>query len=100
MIAAKMVIDVRAHTVTLCDQKLRLPPRTFELLAFLHSRAGEVVPVNTLMTEVWGQDFTGEPQALYVHIRWLREKLEADPNHPRRILTVHGAGYKLVPQES
>jgi DNA-binding response OmpR family regulator len=100
LIAAQMVIDVRAHTVTLCDQKLRLPPRTFELLAFLLSRAGEVVPVNTLMTEVWGQDFTGEPQALYVHIRWLREKLASVEGHSVRILTVHRVGYKLVAEEA
>ena len=36
---------------------------------------------------------------IYVHIRWLREKLEQDPNHPRRVITVHSAGYKLVPVE-
>jgi len=38
----------------------------------------------------------GESQVVYVHIRWLREKLEADPKHPQRIMTVRGVGYKLV----
>ena len=46
----------------------------------------------------WGAEFTGQPQVVYVHIRWLREKIEADPQHPKRILTVRGVGYKLEPQ--
>ena len=49
------------------------------------------------MARVWGAEYTGEPQVVYVHIRWLCEKLEDDPRHHRRILTVRGVGYKLVP---
>jgi DNA-binding response OmpR family regulator len=41
----------------------------------------------------------GESQVVYVHIRWLREKIEADPKHPQRIVTVRGVGYKLRPQQ-
>jgi DNA-binding response OmpR family regulator len=40
----------------------------------------------------------GESQVVYVHIRWLREKIEADPKHPERIVTTRGVGYKLQPQ--
>ena len=40
----------------------------------------------------------GQPQVIYVHIRWLRQKLEDDPDQPKRILTVRGVGYKLIPQ--
>ena len=76
-----------------------MPPREFQLLSFLLSCAGEVVPVGTLLTQVWGQDFTGEPQALYVHIRWLREKLASVPGHSIRIQTVHRVGYKLVMED-
>jgi DNA-binding response OmpR family regulator len=47
---------------------------------------------------VWGAEYAGEPQVIYVHIRWLREKLEQDPNHPCRIVSVRGIGYKLEPQ--
>ncbi len=70
------------------------------MLYALAQRPGEVVSVDDLLAQVWGAEYAGEPQVVYVHIRWLREKLEADPNRPRRILTVHGAGYKLVPQEA
>ncbi|HUV91590.1 MAG TPA: helix-turn-helix domain-containing protein [Anaerolineales bacterium] len=46
---------------------------------------------------MWGAEFIGEPQVVYVHIRWLREKIEADPDDPKRIINVRGVGYKLVP---
>jgi DNA-binding response OmpR family regulator len=52
--------------------------------------------VNELLEQVWGAEYIGEPQVVYVHIRWLREKLEEDPSHPQRILTIHGVGYKLA----
>jgi DNA-binding response OmpR family regulator len=47
---------------------------------------------------VWGAEFIGQPQVVYVHIRWLRQKIEDDPGHPRRILTVRWVGYRLVTQ--
>ena len=46
-----------------------------------------------------GAEYVGEPQVVYVHIRWLREKIEADPKHPQRIVTMRGVGYKLEPDE-
>jgi DNA-binding response OmpR family regulator len=45
---------------------------------------------------VWGEAWFGDPRTLDVHIRWLREKLEADPGAPRLLLTVRGVGYRLV----
>jgi DNA-binding response OmpR family regulator len=47
------------------------------------------------LARVWGAEYVGEPQVVYVHIRWLREKLEADPKHPKRIVTIRGVGYKM-----
>ena len=55
----------------------------------------KVVSVDELLAQVWGAEFRGEPQVVYVHIRWLRKKIETDPSHPQRIVTVHGVGYKL-----
>jgi DNA-binding response OmpR family regulator len=52
--------------------------------------------VDELLASVWGAEFVGQPQVVYVHIRWLREKLEKAPDHPKRIITVRGVGYKLV----
>jgi DNA-binding response OmpR family regulator len=90
-----LVIDASAHTVSLAGQAVDLAPREFALLHALALQAGQVISVDDLLAQVWGAEYAGEPQVVYVHIRWLREKLEADPQHPQRIVTVRGVGYKL-----
>jgi DNA-binding response OmpR family regulator len=90
-----LVIDASAHTVSLDGQAVDLAPREFALLHALALQAGQVISVDDLLAQVWGAEYVGEPQVVYVHIRWLREKLEADPQHPQRIVTVRGVGYKL-----
>jgi DNA-binding response OmpR family regulator len=90
-----LTIDAQAHTATLEGKPLDLPPREFDLLHVLALEAGHVVSTDDLLARVWGAEYSGEPQVVYVHIRWLREKLEDDPNQPRRIITMRGVGYKL-----
>jgi DNA-binding response OmpR family regulator len=94
-----LMIDPDAHTATLAGNPVDLTPREFDLLYTLALEAGHVVSVDELLGRVWGAEFVGEPQVVYVHIRWLREKLERDPNHPQRILTIRGVGYKLEPRQ-
>jgi DNA-binding response OmpR family regulator len=91
-------IDPLAHTVTVGGRLVALAPREFDLLHALAIDAGHVKSIDDLLTQVWGAEFSGETQVVYVHIRWLREKLEEDPLHPRRIVNVRGVGYKLQPQ--
>jgi DNA-binding response OmpR family regulator len=92
-----LVIEAAAHVATLAGKTLELTPREFALLHALALDAGHVISVDDLLARVWGAEYVGEPQVVYVHIRWLREKIEADPKHPQRIITVRGVGYKLVP---
>jgi DNA-binding response OmpR family regulator len=96
LVVGDLAIDPAAHTVTLAGKPVALTPREFDLLLALAQEAGRVVSVDDLLARVWGAEYTGEPQVVYVHVRWLREKLETDPQHPRRIVTVRGVGYKLV----
>ena len=93
-----MVINPAAHVVTVGGEPVTLTAREFALLHTLALEAGNVVSVDDIITRAWGAEFLGEPQVVYVHIRWLREKIEADPNSPQRIVNVRGVGYKLVPQ--
>ncbi|MGQ9599461.1 MAG: response regulator transcription factor [Anaerolineae bacterium] len=93
-----LAIDPAAHTVTVSGRSVDLSPREFQLLYTLALQAGQVISADDLLARVWGAEYEGEPQVVYVHIRWLREKLEENPNQPRRILTVRGVGYKLMPQ--
>ena len=95
-----LIIDSDAHTVTVSGRSVALSPREFKLLHVLALDAGRVLATNDLLARVWGPEYEGQPQVIYVHIRWLREKLEKDPGRPQRILTLRGVGYKLEPQES
>lgn len=96
LVVGDLEIDPAAHTAACAGQPLDLSPREFDLLLALASQPGKVISTEDLLAQVWGAEFAGQPQVVYVHIRWLRQKLEADPNHPQRILTVRGAGYKLI----
>jgi len=98
LIVGDLAIDPLSHIVTLGETKIDLPPREFDLLHALALEAGNVISIDDLLTRVWGAEYTGESQVVYVHIRWLREKLEDDPHDPQRIITVRGVGYKLEKQ--
>ena len=93
-----LAIDPVSHTVRVGDRPVELSPREFDLLYAFALEPNRVIPTGDLLARVWGAEFIGEPQVVYVHIRWLREKIEQDPNQPRRIRTVRGVGYKLEPQ--
>ena len=97
--AGDLTIDPSAHTAVLAGRTLDLSPREYDLLYALVRHAGKLVTTGDLLAQVWGAEFAGQPQVVYVHIRWLREKIEQDPTHPQRILTIRGRGYKYNPQE-
>jgi DNA-binding response OmpR family regulator len=92
-------IDPGAHSVLRFDHPVDLSPREFDLLYTLALDAGKVISSDDLLARVWGAEFAGEPQAVYVHIRWLRGKLETDPRKPRLIETIRGVGYRLNTEE-
>ena len=98
LVVEDLEIDSQAHTVICAGRALDLSPREFDLLSLLATQPEKVFSTEEILAQVWGAEFVGQPQVVYVHIRWLRQKLESDPDHPQRILTVRGVGYKLVPQ--
>ena len=98
LVVGDLEIDAGAHTVSVAGQPVELTAREFALLHALALDAGKVISIDDLLTRVWGAEFMGEPQVVYVHVRWLREKIEVDPNKPQRIVNVRGVGYKLVIQ--
>lgn len=95
LVVGDLYIDPQAHTVQIAGDTVSLSPKEFDLLLMLASHAGRVLTSDELLTQVWGAAWIGEMQTLYVHVRWLREKIEKDPAHPHRIVTVRGVGYKL-----
>ena len=91
----ELEIDSARHQALLRGQPLALTPKEYELLSFLTRNKGLVFSREQLLDKVWGYDYAGETRTVDVHIRWLRQKIETDPAHPRVLLTVRGAGYKL-----
>jgi len=98
LIVGDLEVDPQAHTVICAGRIVDLSPREFDLLFLLAMHPEKVCSTEDILAQVWGAEFVGQPQVVYVHIRWLRQKLESDPDHPARILTVRGVGYKLIPQ--
>jgi DNA-binding response OmpR family regulator len=95
-----LAVDPAAHTVTIAGKTVELSPKEFDLLHTFALQPGVVLTTDDLLARVWGAEYIGQPQVVYVHIRWLREKVEDDPNHPTRIITVRGVGYKYNVMES
>ena len=88
-------VDLVGRRVYLADKELNLTPREFDLLAELIRHKGAVLTRDLLLQRVWGFDFAGDTRTIDVHIRSLREKIEADPAHPERIQTMRGLGYRF-----
>ena len=90
-----LVLDLDRHEVRLREAVVPLPPKEFDLLTLLARNAGRAVRRETLLRQVWGDDFFGDRHTLDVHIRRLREKIEDDASQPKRVTTLRGLGYRL-----
>ncbi len=99
LVVGDLVIDPRGHTASVAGRPVELTGREFDVLHALALEPGVVLSIDDLIARVWGAEFSGEPQGVYVHVRWLREKIEEDSDNPRRIVNVRGKGYKLVAQD-
>jgi DNA-binding response OmpR family regulator len=96
LVVGDLVLDVAARQVWRAGRLLELRQREFDLLQLLMAHTGQAMTRHTLLDQVWGPEWVGDPRTLDVHIRWLREKVEDDPSTPRYLQTVRGYGYRLV----
>jgi DNA-binding response OmpR family regulator len=88
-----LVVDSIEHTATLAGRRVALTVREFDLLRFLVSHPGEAFSRDELLEHVWGWTY-GDRSTVTVHVRRLREKIEANPSRPERLATVWGIGYR------
>lgn len=88
-------VDIARHKASRGVTVLELTPKEFDLLAFLARNKGFVFSRDQLLEKVWGYDFAGDTRTVDVHISWLRQKIETDPNNPKHLVTVRGTGYRL-----
>jgi DNA-binding response OmpR family regulator len=90
-------IDPGSRVVTLKDTPVDLTVKEFDMLYLLARHPKQVFTREQLLERVWGGAQYIDPGTVTVHVRRLREKLEADPSHPTRLVTVWGVGYKFEP---
>jgi two-component system alkaline phosphatase synthesis response regulator PhoP len=93
-----LVIDSPRRRVILAGTEVVLKPKEFDLLYHMAQHPDVVHSRDALLRVVWGYDYPVDTRTIDVHVRWLRQKIEADPSQPRRIETVRGVGYRFVPR--
>lgn len=91
----KMMIDPSTRLVEIAGKPINLTAKEFDLLWFLANNPGQVFTRDQLLDKLWGYNFFGDASTVTVHVRRLREKIEADPTHTTYVLTVWGVGYKF-----
>jgi two-component system, OmpR family, KDP operon response regulator KdpE len=95
--AGDLCVDLVRRLVTVRNNEVRFSPREYELLRLLVSHAGRVLTHEFVLQTIWGcdADIRSDIRYLRMYVRALRQKIEADPEHPTHILTVNGVGYRL-----
>lgn len=95
-----LVVNRARREATLGNRQLSLRPKEFDLLYFLASYPNVVHSRKVLLQKVWGYDYPIDTRTVDVHVRWLRQKIELDPQAPARIETVRGFGYRLIADDA
>lgn len=94
--SGELELDSARHRVTKNGREIALSLREYELIYELMKHPGRVLTREILLNRVWQTDFVGDTRTVDVHIRYLRQKIEDEPDSPRYILTVRGVGYRFV----
>jgi DNA-binding response OmpR family regulator len=92
-------LDLTAHRLSKKGAEILLSAREYDLLSFLMRNAGQAMSRETILAQVWGEEWIGDERTLDVHVRWLRLKIEDDPASPQYIQTVRGYGYRFIGAE-
>ena len=93
--SGNLSIDLIRHEAQIHGKAISLQPKEFDLLYFLIQNKGKNLSREVIFTQVWGWNYIGKSRTVDVHIRWLRGKIEVDPEAPLRIVTVRGSGYRF-----
>ncbi len=100
LVIGDLSLDEDSRRVKWREKNVDLSPKEFLLLKVLMVSAGKTLSTEQLLNQVWGYDFSGDVKTVAVHVRWLRQKLEADPKNPVLLETIHRSGYRLNLPES
>ncbi len=90
-----LAINLTRREVTVEGKVISFKPQEYDLLVFFAEHKGRVLSREFILERVWGWEYIGDSRTVDVHVRWLRQKIEADPANPTRIVTVRGGGYRF-----
>ena len=90
-----LTLDLQSRVLSRAGRQIALKPREFDLLTFFRRHPGRAFSREELLEQVWGYGFAGDTRTVDVHVRWLRQKIEANPAKPVRLITVRGVGYRF-----
>ncbi len=90
-----LTLDMARREIRVDGRVVSVKPKEYELMVYLARHRGIALSRDQILEKVWGWDFAGGTRTVDVHVRWLREKIEPDPTHPTRIVTVRGSGYRF-----
>ncbi|MGH2923275.1 MAG: response regulator [Solirubrobacterales bacterium] len=93
----RLEIDASSRELRVEGRRVELTPKEFDLLQFMASSPRRVFSRHEILDELWDVAFDGDPSTVTVHVRRLREKIEAEPSEPRHLVTVWGSGYRFEP---
>jgi DNA-binding response OmpR family regulator len=93
--AGPIRLDIEKRMVRCSGKQARLTPRLVHLLKTLIEHRGEVIERKALFSQVWETNYTDDTRTLDVHVSWLRQAIEADPDAPQFLKTIRGVGYRL-----
>jgi DNA-binding response OmpR family regulator len=95
LVSGDLTFDLKRREVRRDGRVLDLKPKEIDLLLYFARNRGRAFSREQLLREVWGYDFYGDSRTVDVHVSWLRHKIEAEPHHPARLVTVRGVGYRF-----
>jgi two-component system KDP operon response regulator KdpE len=95
-VSGDLAVNFDSREVTVADKVIKLTPTEYNLLYLLVRNAGRVLPFETLLAKVWGDEYRSETDYLKTYVSRLRRKLGDHPEQPRYIITERGAGYRFA----
>ncbi len=95
--AGGLRLDLERYEATVDGEPVQLTPSELKLVALLARELGRVYSRREIMQHLWDSEYVGDARAADLHVSNIRHKIERDPENPQRLLTVRGAGYKLIP---
>jgi two-component system, OmpR family, KDP operon response regulator KdpE len=95
IVRGEIEVDLERHKVSVRGEAIDMTPTEFNLFVYLVKNAGKALHHRAILQHVWGKEYGDEAEYLRVYVGKLRQKIEADPLHPRYLHTEHGIGYRF-----